>query len=162
MRRPMRSVRSRGKLPWHLERNLYTYPMETKTTRFERETGRIYKREFVPAVLSYVVITVAIVVLVDFEEAGSWKYLVAVLPMLPALWGVAAIARHLRRLDEFQRTVQLSGMAAGFAVAMVSAMTLGFLGIAGLDASKMGPWIIYSAGMFAWIVGSGLATRRGS
>jgi hypothetical protein len=133
--------------------------METERTTTERQTGRTYKAEFLPAVIGYTLVLGGIVVLVDFDTAADWKYLIALLPLLPALLGAAAIARHMRRLDEFQRSVQLDGMAAGFGIAMVAAMTLGFLGMAGLETARVGPWVIYSAGMLTWLVVSGAALR---
>ncbi len=133
--------------------------MDTQRTTIERKTGRAYMAEFLPAVIGYTVVLGALILLVDFDTAGGWKYLVALLPLLPAVWGAVAIARHLRRLDEFQRSVQLNGMAAGFGIAMVAAMTLGFLSMAGLDTGRVGPWVVYSAGMLTWLVGSGAALK---
>jgi hypothetical protein len=42
---------------------------------------------------------------------------------------------------------------------MVSAVTMGFLGIAGLDGAVTG-WIVYGAGMLGWAVGGAVASRR--
>ncbi len=39
-------------------------------------------------------------------------------------------------------------------------MTLGFLAMAGLEAGRVGPWLVYSAGMLASIAGSALAVQR--
>lgn len=71
------------------------------------------------------------------------------LPVVPALWGVRAVVRQLRRVDEYQRTVQLEAMAAAFGVAMVTSITLGFVGVAG-TATAAGGWIVYSTGMLTW------------
>jgi hypothetical protein len=79
--------------------------------------------------------------------------------VLPALLVVRAVVRHLRRIDEYQRGLLLQGMSVGFGVAMVTAVTMGFLGIAGLGGVLTG-WIVYGAGMLGWIVGSAVASRR--
>lgn len=97
--------------------------------------------------------------LVDFETAGPWKYAVALIPILPALWGVRAVGRHLERIDEMQRGAQLVAMSVGFGVAMVVALTIGFLSTAGLDTDRWGSWLIYAAGMAGWAV---VAVRRGA
>lgn len=128
-------------------------------TEFEREVGKAYGRDFTPAVVGYVIATLAVTVLVDFETAGPWKYAAALLPVVPALWGVRAVGRHLNRIDEMQRDSHLVAMAVGFGVAMVTALTIGFLSIAGLDTERWGSWLIYAAGMAGWAV---VAVRRGA
>ncbi len=131
----------------------------TERTEHERRTAAAYLREFFIAVVGYAVTLVAIIALVDFDTAGGWKYVVALLPVIPALWGVLAIARHLRRIDEMQRSILVDGMAVGFGLAMVAAMTVGFLAMAGLDADRWGPWAIYSIGMLGWIAGQVRSAR---
>jgi hypothetical protein len=80
-------------------------------------------------------------------------------PATCSLWIVRAVVRHLHRIDEYQRDLVLHGLAVGFGVAMVTAVTLGFLGIAGLSGQITG-WIVCGAGMFGWIVGGQVAARR--
>jgi hypothetical protein len=41
-------------------------------------------------------------------------------------------------------------MAAGFGLAMIASITIGFLALAGLETSRWGPWAIYSVGMVTW------------
>jgi hypothetical protein len=50
-------------------------------------------------------------------------------------------------------------MATGFAVAMVAALTVGFLAVAGLDTNNWGPWLIYAIGMAGWAI---TGARRGA
>ena len=45
-------------------------------------------------------------------------------------------------------------MAAGFGVAMITSITIGFLALAGLNTNRWGTWVIYSAGMLTWGVAS--------
>lgn len=134
--------------------------MTTERTQTERRVARKYVSEFLPAVVGYGVVLSIVVATVDFDTAGWWKYAVAVLPVVPAMWGAVAIARNLRRIDELQRYIHLSGIALGFGAAMVAALTLGFLAMADLDSGRVGPWIIYSIGMLGWLIGSTVANRR--
>lgn len=134
--------------------------MEERKTAIEQETGRRYLREFAVAFVGYVVVLLAIILLVDFETAGWWKYPIALLPVVPAFWGVLAISRHFGRVDEMQQRVMHAGWSLGFASAMIAAMTTGFLGNAGLDVGRFGPWVIYAVGMMGWVVGSGLSASR--
>lgn len=124
-------------------------------TPSERRIGSTYLREFGLGAVGYSILAALVVIVVDYESAGWWKYLVALLPMAPALWVGTAVARHLRRIDEMQRTIQISGMAIGFGTSMIAAMTVGFLTMAGLQLSHVGPWIVFSAGMLGWAIGAG-------
>jgi uncharacterized membrane protein len=112
----------------------------TERTNLERRSARAYLREFIPAVVGYVLVLGTIIVLVDFRTAAVWKYAVAVLPVIPALWVVRAVIRHLGRIDEMQRALQVDGVAAGFGVAMITSITIGFLAIAGLNTNRWGTW----------------------
>ena len=128
----------------------------------DRAMSRAYNKEFLPAVVGYVVIMMVLNLAVDFESAGRWKYLVALLPLVPALYGIRAVGRHVRRVDEMQRDILLRSMAAGFGLAMVASLTIGFLSMAGLDTDTWSPWVIYSAGMAGWgVVGMSNAAREG-
>src|SRR3954452_5294054 len=136
-----------------MENVLYSGCM-TERTNTERRSARAYLREFIPAVVGYVLVLGTIIVLVDFRTAGAWRYPVALLPVLPALWGMRAAIRHLGRIDEMQRALQVDGMAAGFGVAMITSITIGFLALAGLNTNRWGTWVIYSVGMLTWGVAS--------
>ena len=54
-----------------------------------------------------------------------------VLPVLPTLWIIRAVVRHLRPVDDYQRLLLLQGLSVGFALAMVASLVVGFLGIDG-------------------------------
>ncbi len=118
--------------------------------RTDERNARAYNRDFMPAVVGYVVSVVAITILIDFEDAGWWRFLAVLVPLAPAAWGVRAVGRHLRRIDELQRTIHLEAMALGFGVAMIVSLTIGFLDLARVPTDRWGPWVVYGAGMLAW------------
>lgn len=131
--------------------------MEHKTP-LERRQRSGYLRDFVPAVVAYLVLLPIALTLVGDEVTTLGEWALIVLAVVPALWGVRAVVRQLRRLDEYQRLVQLESMAAGFGVAMVAAITLGFVG-AGGTATVAGGWYVYGAGMTTWALTLKLRTR---
>ncbi len=100
--------------------------------------------------VAYLVLIFGIGFLVDFETAGNWKYLVALLPILPIIYGARAIARSLGRSDEMGKQIQLEGMSAGFGAAMLAALTLAFLAMAGMNTEQWGPWLVFGVGMTTW------------
>lgn len=122
----------------------------------DRSTGdtaraRAYYRDFLPGIGAYLLVLAGVLAWGHLDGPGSARWAWALAPALPAAWIVRAVVRHLHRLDDYQRLLQLQGLGVGFAVAMLSAVTVGFLGIAGLPAMAAG-WIIYAAGMAAWLV----------
>lgn len=125
----------------------------------DRARSRAYSKEFWPGIVGYGVLLTASLVWGDLDGASPWRYVWAVLPVLPALWIVRAVLRHLRRVDDYQRALLLQGLGVGFAVAMITALTLGFLGIAGLPMAASG-WVVYAAGMLGWLITSQIAGRR--
>lgn len=141
-----------------MERMLYRRVMSSET-ELERRQRAAYLRDFVPSIVGYAVVLAVGLSLVgdDVDSTGEW--ILVMLPVIPALWAVRAVVRHLRRVDEYQRLVQLEAMAVGFGVAMVAAITIGFVGVAG-TASVAAGWIVYSAGMVAWAITATFRSRR--
>jgi len=125
----------------------------------DRARTRAYNWDFWPGVVGYAVVLGAVLVWGDLDGTSSWRYLWAVLPVAPALGMVRAMLRHIRRIDHYQRLLLLQGLGAGFAMAMVASLTVGFLGIAGLPMRGAG-WVVYSAGMLGWLVASRLVQKR--
>ncbi len=125
----------------------------------DREKSRAYQREFWPGILAYAVVLVGVLVWGELDGDSPWRFLWAVLPMIPALWIVRAMLRHVRRVDDYQRLLLLQALGGGFAVAMIASVTLAFLEIAGLSVPGVG-WIIYGAGMLGWIISGAVVGRR--
>jgi len=132
--------------------------MASETTLEQRQHSA-YLRDFLPSIIGYAVILAISIALVgdDIDSIGEW--ILVMLPVVPALWGVRAIVRHLRRVDEYQRLIQLEAMAAGFGVSMVASITLGFVGVGGTATVGAG-WIIYGVGMLTWAIVAMLRSRQ--
>lgn len=108
--------------------------------------------------VGYLVVLLAVMTWGNLDGDSRWRYLWALLPVLPALWGVRAVVRHVNRIDDYERQLLLQGLAAGFAVAMIASLTVGFLGVAGLALPAAG-WVIYGAGMLGWALAAAIAHR---
>lgn len=121
----------------------------------DRARARAYHRDFWPGIVGYAVVLTGVLVWGELDGDSPWRLLWAVLPVVPALWVVRAILRHLRRIDDYQQLLLLQGLAIGFVTAMITSMTVGFLGIAGLALPVAG-WITFGAGMLGWAAGTGL------
>ena len=88
--------------------------------------------EFGFAILAFLMILVGTVTVVAANSSASWRYWVAVLPVVPAAMVVWLVVRELGRLDEVQKRTQMQ--AIGFSLAATALVTFGygFLESAGL------------------------------
>lgn len=127
----------------------------------DRARARAYSRDFWPSLVAYAVVLVGVLGWGHLDGHSSWRYVWALLPVVPALWTVRAVVRHVHRIDDYQRLLLLQGLALGFAIAMITSLTVGFLGSAGLGlpAAAAG-WVIYGAGMLGWFLGAAIAKMR--
>ncbi|MDQ0754263.1 hypothetical protein [Arthrobacter sp. B3I4] len=125
----------------------------------DRARSRAYQLEFWPAMMAYAVVLTGVLLWGDLDGGSPWRFLWAVLPVIPTLWIVRAVLRHARRSDDYQRLLMLQALAGGFAVAMIASVTMAFLEIAGLQLTGTG-WLIYAAGMLGWILTGAVAGRR--
>lgn len=125
----------------------------------DRAVARSYQLDFWPGIAAYAVVLTAVLLWGDLDGSSPWRFVWAVLPVIPSLWIVRAVLRHAKRVDDYQRLLLLQALGGGFAVAMVASVTVAFLEIAGMSFVGIG-WIIYGAGMLGWIVTSIVVARR--
>jgi hypothetical protein len=125
----------------------------------DRSRAWAYLRDFLPGMVGYMVVLFAVLGWGGFDDDSGWRYVWVLLPVLPLLWVVRAVVRHLRRIDEYGRLLLLRGFAGGFAVAMLAALSVGFLELAGLVLPHGGAgWAIFIAGMVGWGASTGVAS----
>jgi len=139
--------------------------MTSKLDRSNRSRGdsaraRAYVRDFVPGMVAYCLVLTAVVRLGDLGGSSHWRFLWALLPVVPMLWVVRAVARHLGRIDEYQQHQLLQGIGIAFAATMIAAISVGLLGIAGLNMRFAG-LLVFGVGMTSWVIAAAtLAARR--
>jgi hypothetical protein len=103
-----------------------------------RAVERRYTREFMPAMLIYMVAMPYVWPLQKAMEPGLLKVGGALLPVLPIAWLIVASIRYVLGHDELERRQHLEALAIGVAIVSVVSMTVGFLAAAKLivvDAS---------------------------
>ena len=57
------------------------------------------------------------------QAPGPWRVFWAVLAILPVVWMVVIVVVRVRQMDEYQRKLFFPGLAVGFTVSMVCAVT---------------------------------------
>jgi hypothetical protein len=67
----------------------------------------------------------------DANPDSSWRYAVALTPMLPGIWIAIGTLRAIQKLDELERLVLLEGVAVSFMGTLILVLSLGFLQLAG-------------------------------
>lgn len=98
-----------------------------------RQVDRRYLREFMPAMLAYVVVLLACSWLLKapLADAGApVRGLVALLPVLPIVLVLRAVVRLIRDSDELQRRIDLEAIAISALVVGMGYFTLGLLAAA--------------------------------
>ena len=129
------------------------------TAQGDRQRGIAYSRDFWPGMVGYGVVLTIVMIWGGLDGTSPWRFVWAALPVLPALWVLRAVVRHLGRIDDYQRQLVLQGLSVGFGTAMITSITAGFAMIAGLTWIGT-PWVIYGAGMAGWVIGQAIASRR--
>jgi ABC-type cobalamin transport system permease subunit len=120
--------------------------------------ARRYTLGILAASALYAIALLISVYLLKRNPSAPQKYLIAILPVLPALWIPAVVLRFFRELDELQRRIQLEGLAFGFTATAVLTLSYGFLQNAGLPQINW-VWVWPVMGV-CWAVGLGLARWR--
>lgn len=118
-------------------------------------------RYTVTMLISLALYALALVVSLTWLKAGvegPWKYVIALLPVLPALGVPFAVVRYCQAIDELQRRILLESLSFAFVAAAIATFTYGFLQNAGLpDVSWVWVWPVMG---MCWIVGGLVARRR--
>jgi hypothetical protein len=103
----------------------------------EREAAKIYKREFWAAMITYMAILFGANYVGKRMDDGLLRTVVLVSPMIGFMLAVWAVARHIRRIDEYMRMLVLEGLAIAAAATAGLSFTYGFLEGAGYPKLSM-------------------------
>jgi hypothetical protein len=136
--------------------------MEARVMRTERkghrEVVKGYHRRTVLGVAAYVVVLAAAVAWLNANEESAWRVPVALLPLLPMVYGLWNIMLHFRGSDELHQRIQLESLAFGFAGTAMALFTYGFLEMVGFP--RVSVWWVWTAMGSFWVIGTFLSRRR--
>jgi hypothetical protein len=120
----------------------------------EKIVARAYKTELWTAVAIYAVLLFGSISVGRRMDDGVLRTIVLVIPMIGFGLMIRAIARHVARIDEYQRQRLLETLALAFAVTGAVTFTYGFLETAGFPRLSMFTvWIIMGG---SWAAVSGM------
>jgi hypothetical protein len=125
----------------------------------ERRVSNAYLRELWIAITVYVVLLVGSIVLGRPMQEGVMRTIVLLLPMAGFFLMIRAIARHVGRIDEYQRLRLLETLGLAFAVTGAVTFSYGFLETAGFPRLSMfSVWMVMGV---SWGLASIVRARLG-
>jgi hypothetical protein len=95
-----------------------------------RPADRRYMREFLPAMLIYMMVMLYLWPLQKGMPSGWLKTILVLSPMLPIGWAIVACVRYVLGGDEMERRQHLEAIAISASLISMVSMALGFLGAA--------------------------------
>jgi hypothetical protein len=119
---------------------------------------RTYVIEFGSAMAAYVVVLLASIFLIQNNPDAPWRVPLALTPVVPTIFALAAFLHYLRRIDEMQRQIQLEGLGLSFGATAILTFAYGFLENVGFPQVSL-IWILPLMVML-WGLGVALAARR--
>jgi hypothetical protein len=119
---------------------------------------RLYFRELFTAIAAYALTLFASISLVNANNTVWWRYIVVLIPMVPAVFVLRAVIRQLARMDELQRNIQLEALAFAFGATAILTFSYGFLERVGLPELSM--FFVWPVMAVFWIIGLGIANRK--
>ena len=120
--------------------------------------ARKYRIRTLVVAAAYLALTYASVRWLHRQPPMPWRYVIAILPVLPIFLMPALVIEYLRNLDELQRKIQLEALGFAFAATALSTLTYGFLQNAGLPQVN---WIwVWPVMAGFWMLGMLAARRR--
>jgi hypothetical protein len=123
------------------------------------KAAREYVVQFGLSMAAYAVVLVAsIETLQHTTLALPWRVLIALAPVVPTLFAMAAFLRFLGKMDELQKRIQLE--ALGFAFGAVGILTFGYGFLEHVGLPQLSYIWILPALIICWGFGNGIAAAR--
>ncbi len=114
--------------------------------------------EFGLAMLAYLMILVGAVTVLQSNPNAPWRYVVAVLPVVPAALVLSIFVRALTHLDEMQKRIQMQ--AFGFSLGATALLTFGYGFLEGVGLPHLSWTFVLPLMAILWGVGTAIFTLR--
>jgi len=111
-----------------------------------RPVHRRYLREFIPAMLGYVLLILGSVYWLRFgQPPANWRPVIALLPVLPIILVMRAMVRVIRDSDELERRIELEAVAISALLVGTGFFSAGLLAgakVIVLDGDAVAVWVL--------------------
>jgi hypothetical protein len=120
--------------------------------------GRRYAVELVLALLAYAVVLPLSIFAYRTVDAVALRAAIALVPVVPAAFGIAAILRYIRTMDELEQHIHFE--AVTFAFCTTGLLTFAYGLLENVDAPRVGFVWVLPATIVLWLIGQAIARRR--
>lgn len=124
----------------------------------EKRTARQYLKEFGASMLAYVIVLPVSLNVIQTHPEASWRFAVALAPVIPLVFALLAFIRFFRNIDELQQRIQLEALACAVGVTIIVTISYGFLENVGFQHIGV-IWVTPLLIAF-WGIGTAIASRR--
>ena len=102
----------------------------------------------------------ALVISVTYLDSisSNWKFAIALLPVVPALWIALGVIKAINQLDELEQKIMFEGAAFSLLTTTLGLMVFGFLKQVGVEQPSF-PYIVLFM-MFMWLIGKLRGNRK--
>jgi hypothetical protein len=114
--------------------------------------------QFAFAILAFLMVLVGAVTVVQANPTVSWRYAVALIPVVPAGLVIWLFMRALSRLDEVQKRMQVQ--ALGFSMAATALLTFGYGFLEGVGWPALNGAFILPLMALLWGMGMAVLVLR--
>jgi hypothetical protein len=123
----------------------------------EKKVARAYRKELMLSVVIYAVLLMASIRYARPLPDGPLRTALLLVPMVGCALMIRAVARHIARIDEYQRLRLLEGLALAFAMTGAVTFSYGFLETAGFPRLSMfSVWIVMGVSTAVVTIGRAL------
>ena len=122
------------------------------------KAAKTYMVQFMGSMMLYTLVLMFSVPLLKSLGESPWRFLVAMLPMVPIVMGLMAFLRFFREMDELQKRIQLDALAFSFVTTGLLTFSYGLMQNAGFPQVSFVAVFPLMIGL--WGLGSVMASRR--
>lgn len=96
-----------------------------------KKRARLMRPLFIPLIL-YIGLLAVAVSQAPTIEATVWRYVIALLPMVPGIFLTFGIVRLTKKIDEMERRILLEAVSFSFIFTMILLLSFGLLSLVGV------------------------------
>lgn len=119
---------------------------------------KAYIMEFGSAMLAYTIVLPITITLIEHRPEAPWRFAVALLPVVPLCFALAAMLRFVGRIDELARKIHLDAFAVAAGVTAIATFAYGMLQNVGLPPLNF-VWVLPFT-IAVWGIASAVASWR--
>ncbi|KAA3648214.1 MAG: hypothetical protein DWQ07_04250 [Chloroflexi bacterium] len=119
---------------------------------------RSFGLHFGLAMTLYALLLLGAAIFIRANPETPWRYILAILPVLPGIYAAWSVSEEISRRDELQQKMQLEALSFAFGGTALVTLAIGLLDMAGVEQLN-GAWYVPIM-MALWGLGQWIAKRK--